>query len=378
MTPDNTSAAEKIASLISVISEKGHLLNGKKITAGFDGFIDTIVKIIKNKHESKGPDLFTSIEELGNYILEKKASSFSLEVEERSVKIGGNMPITANAMGSLGIKVNCVGALGYPQTHKVFKDFSKNCHFYSFADPGTSTAFEFNDGKIMFAHMGSLNSTNWETVKNIIGLDVLIDLYRDSDLLCMVNWSEIDASSDIWKGLLRDIFPQYANATTQQLSFFDLSDCSKRSDAAILEALQLLNEFAMHTKVTLGLNKNEARWIYRILYEKTDTAELFQLGENIFKNLSIETLLLHSSKEAVGINVEGTFASESFFMSNPVLSTGAGDNFNAGFNAARLLGLELHSCLIFANAVSGCYVKTGSSPQLQDVISFLKENRGNY
>jgi len=145
-----------------------------------------------------------------------------------------------------------------------------------------------------------------------------------------------------------------------------------------LEALQLLNEFAMHTKVTLGLNKNEARWIYRILYEKTDTAELFQLGENIFKNLSIETLLLHSSKEAVGINVEGTFASESFFMSNPVLSTGAGDNFNAGFNAARLLGLELHSCLIFANAVSGCYVKTGSSPQLQDVISFLKENRGNY
>lgn len=375
MTADNNATAEKIASLIDVIKEKGSLLNTKKITAGFDGFVDTIVKIIKNKHEVKEPDLFHTIEEFGSYILEKKGSSFSLEVEERSVKIGGNMPIIANALGSLDISVNCIGALGYPQTHKVFKDFSKHCRFYSFTDPGTSTAFEFNDGKILVAHMGSLNTIEWEGIKNIIGLDVLIGLYRESDLLCMVNWSEIDSSSNIWRGLLRDVFPHYSSAGAQQLSFFDLSDCSKRSNAAISEALQLLSEFAKYTKVTLGLNKNEARWIHQALFGKTGGEELGQLGERIFKKLSIETLLLHSSKEAMAINRHDSFISNSFFISNPKLSTGAGDNFNAGFNAAQLLGLELESCLIFANAVSGYYVKRGLSPQLRDIVYFLEENK---
>ena len=31
------------------------------------------------------------------------------------------MPITANALGRLGMNVNCVGALGYPQTHTVLR-----------------------------------------------------------------------------------------------------------------------------------------------------------------------------------------------------------------------------------------------------------------
>ena len=54
--------------------------------------------------------------------------------------------------------------------------------------------------------MGSLNTLGWDKIKNIIGIDTLINLYKESDLLCIVNWSEIDASSDIWKGILKDCF----------------------------------------------------------------------------------------------------------------------------------------------------------------------------
>jgi hypothetical protein len=271
--------------------------------------------------------------------------------------------------------VNCVGALGYPQTHAVFNSFSPNCQIYSFAEPGTCTAFEFNDGKIMLAQMGSLNTMGWDKIKDRIGIDTLINLYRDSDLICIVNWSEIDASSDIWKGLLLDVLPQYAKQDERQIAFFDLSDCSKRSNESISGTFTLLEEFARHTRVILSLNKNEARRIYEVLFGKNPGEDLAHSGERIFEKLKTEILLLHSSKEAIAFNSEGIFACDSFYITDPKISTGAGDHFNAGFSAARLLNLDLGSSVLFANAVSGFYVKTGTSPLLADLTSFLESQR---
>jgi pfkB family carbohydrate kinase len=349
----------------------------KRVTAGFDGFVDIIAKIIRNKPEQEPPTFFNTIREFGNYILEKEGTSFSLELLEQNLKLGGNMPIMANALGKLGMNVNCVGALGYPQMHTVFKDFPSNCRFYSFADPGTSTAFEFNDGKIMLAQMGSLNTLGWNKIKNIIGIDTLINLYGESDLLCMVNWSEIDASSDIWEGILKDVFPHYAKPGKKQVAFFDLSDCSKRTSESVNEALMLLKEFGKYTEVGLSLNKNEARYIYQVMYNKEAGDDLSFLGERIFEKLKIDILVLHSPKEAVAFNNEGRSGCNSFFIKNPTMSTGAGDNFNSGFCAAQLLKLDLESSLIFANSVAGFYVKTGISPQLADAINFLDEMKSD-
>jgi sugar/nucleoside kinase (ribokinase family) len=375
VTSSNSNMTEKITDLSAHITRNETILKSKKVTAGFDGFIDTIVRIIKTKQDEKASILFGTIREFGEYIIEKQGSSFSLETKEPNNKPGGNMPLMANTLGRLGVHVNCVGALGYPHMHPVFKNLSSNCSMYSFADPGTSTAFEFNDGKIFLAQMGMLNTLGWNKIKEIIGLDTLMSLYSESDLLCVVNWSEIDASTDIWKGLLKDVFPEYAKPAEKQIAFFDLSDCSKRSNESISEALMLLEEFSRHTKVILGLNKNEARLIYKVLHQKNTDENLQELGEKIFEKLAIETLLLHSSKEAIAFNKEDVFSCKSFFISNPVISTGAGDNFNAGFCTAQLLQSDPESSLIFANAVSGFYVKTGVSPQLTDVIKFLEEHK---
>jgi hypothetical protein len=368
----NSNMAEKIADLIAHIKTNEIKLKSKKATAGFDGFIDTIVRIIKAKEKQK-PLLFNTIREFGDYIIEKQGSSFSLETEEPNNKPGGNMPLMANTLGQMGVYVNCVGALGYPLIHPVFKNLSSNCGVYSFTDPGTSTAFEFNDGKIFIAQMGSLNTFGWNKIKEIIGINTLISLYKESDLMCIVNWSEIDASTDIWKGLLKDVLPYTKDK--KQIAFFDLSDCSKRSNGSITETLILLKEFTRHTKVVLGLNKNEAGIIYKVLYKKNPAEDLKHTGQKIFEKLKIEILLLHSSKEAIALNKKNVFTCKSFFIDRPVISTGAGDNFNAGFCVAQLLQADLESSIIFANAVSGYYVKTGISPQLTDVIKFLEENK---
>lgn len=363
---------EKIADLINSIKDHGSILAQKKITAGFDGFIDTIVKVIKKKQAGKPPSLFTTIKEFGDYIIEKQGASLSLEIEERGSKIGGNMPIMANALGQLGVAVNCVGALGYPQFHPVFKNLSSNCHHYSFADPGTATAFEFNDGKIMMAQMAELNSFGWDKIKERVGIDTLVSIYKQSDLVCILNWSEIDASTDIWKGILKDVLPGYSFTGEQQIVFFDLSDCSKRSTDSIKEALQLLQEFAKNTKVVLSLNKNEARILYKILYGKNSKKDLPGIGKKIFEKIGIHTLVLHSAKEVAAFTNEEMVVVDTFFIPDPKISTGAGDNFNAGFCAAQLLKLDLKSSVIFATAVSGYYVRTGTSAQVNDTIDFLE------
>ena len=82
--------------------------------------------------------------------------------------------------------------------------------------------------------------------------------------------------------------------------------------------------------------------------------------------------MLHSAKEAMAFTKKEQVRVDSFFTTEPVISTGAGDNFNAGFCTAQLLELDLESSVIMANAVSGCYVRKGISPELPDVIKFLK------
>jgi len=363
--------AEKKAHLLEAISNSAVILGTKKITAGFDGFIDTIARIIRDKEDNNSPSLFNTIKEFGDYILEKQGASFSLELDERSIKLGGNMPIMANALGRLGLTVNCIGALGAPQVHPVFNQLSPNCHLHSFAEPGTALAYEFNDGKIMTAQMKSINTSGWDTIKEAIGLKTLVRLYSESDMICLLNWSEIDVSSNIWKGILNEVLPNYS-VIKKQIAFFDLSDCSKRSNPSIREALDLLQQFAKHTKIVLSLNKNEAAIIFQVLYGKKSKMDLLSVGKELIERLNIDTLVLHSAREAIAFanNEQGWV--DSFYTAEPKISTGAGDNFNAGFCAGQLLELDLESSVILANAVSGCYVRQGISPQLPDLTNFLE------
>ena len=370
----HTAAARKsIEHLIDALRVGGPTLNQKKVTAGFDGFVDTIVRIIKTTKENGDTTLFKTKKEFGKYILEKGETSFSLELEERSRRIGGNMPIMSNALAYLGAKVNCIGTLGRPQTHPVFKNLHGSCQLFSFAEPGYSTAYEFNDGKILLAQMGELNHLKWEQVKHVLGLEAIRSFYWESDLISLVNWSEIAMSTDIWKGVLKEIISKNAKPERRQLAFFDLADCSKRTAESIDEVLQLLTEYAKHTRVMLGLNKNETHGIYKVLFNKKPKKELKENGERIFEKLGLDLLLLHSSKEAMALEKNQSYSFDSFFVKHPVISTGAGDNFNAGFCAGQLLELGAGSSLILAHAVSGLFVQTGKSPGLSEVSGFLQE-----
>src|SRR5687767_7674237 len=121
--------------ILDTINSNLHCLVNKNVTLGFDGFIDVIFKVIRSKDDHSVTSFFTSINEFGKYITEKGEKNFSLELEEMTTKIGGNMPIMASALAQFRSNQNCIGSLGYPSINPVFNQMPSNCRLFSFANP---------------------------------------------------------------------------------------------------------------------------------------------------------------------------------------------------------------------------------------------------
>ena len=59
-------------------------------------------------------------------------------------------------------------------------------------------------------------------------------------------------------------------------------------------------------------------------------------------------------------------------VKKPKLSTGAGDNFNAGFCLGLIAGLSLDQSLCTGTATSGYYVRNAASPSLDQLVEFCR------
>ena len=360
--------------ILEIIKHRANSISAKTVTIGFDGFIDSVVRVIHHKDQDLPTTYFESTQSLGEYIVEKGQKNFSLELEELTTKLGGNMPIMANALARLGPMVSCIGSLGYPVIHPVFKHMPPNCRLYSFADPGVSKVLEFKRGKIMLAEMDALNRIQWEFIKETIGANTLREMFSKSDLIAILNWSELDNSTDIWNGILRDILPE-SEYRKKPFGFFDLSDCSKRSGASILEATELIKAFSVYWDVILSLNLNEATIVHSVLtQEKLPEGNIEEMCEGIYRALKINTVIIHYDKQSVAWSRSGLHKRKSFYIKEPEISTGSGDNFNAGFCLGILLDLDIGTSLVLGNATAALYMQSGQSQTTAGVLEFLSEN----
>ncbi|MFD0764311.1 hypothetical protein ACFQZI_05570 [Mucilaginibacter lutimaris] len=356
--------------IIKALHNAPALLADKKVAAGFDGFVDSIVKVVNYKSEDEGTVFFKNISEFGGYISGKSGSGFSLESEELVQKLGGNMPIMASALAGMGIGVNCVGAFGVPTIAPAFTGMHANCRLHSYTNPGFTTAMEFNDGKIMLAQMTDLNNSDWETIKQAVGIYKLCEIFTNATLISLVNWSELDHSNSMWQGLLDDVLNNSIIKQSQQF-FFDLSDCSKRSAEAIASAIKLIEQFGKRGKVTLSLNRNEANILYKTFTGSNPVEDITSLGDKLFDVIDIHTLIIHNSKISIARDETGVHKSLPGFIENPKISTGAGDNFNAGYCLAVLLGLNAEAALMVANATSNIYMNSGESPGAKELLEYF-------
>lgn len=377
----------KLATTNALLQElKGLLqkrLPSQQAFVGFDGFIDTIQKAVLQR-SSESVTYFSTINDFAEHLQKLNGKSGQVELVTNKVKIGGNAPILSHALGKLGVKNKCLGAMGLPETNPLFKSNDPSIETISVSSPGKSSAIEFENGKIIFSDLNVFKNYTWQYVKQNIDLVKFKKTIEPCKLFALVDWANLPEATDLWQGFLDDII--HPRGKRDQHFFFDLCDPSKKSAQQVDEVLDLISDFSAYGKVTLGVNENEANKIWMALTghdhalanEHVEIPSLQMVGYFIYRAMDIDTLLIHPIDRTLVFKNQNKFKKQSVIelkghvVTEPKVQTGGGDNLNAGYCLGLLAGFDVHQCMLLGMAASGAYVQNGASPSKEDMIDYLE------
>lgn len=339
-----------------------------KALVGFDGYIDQIKKVVK-KREGASFEAFPSIAAFSERLAFAAGKSAQLELVTQEVKLGGNGPIMANALATLGFDTTCIGTLGDPDIHPLFVDLP--AQLFSVGPPAETLALEFGDGKLILSDVKAFDDLGWERLQEKIGLDQLESLFRENKLLALVDWSNLPLANDLLTGILIHLMPKLEDKP--YTFFFDLADPTAKPPADIKEIVKTIGRFSGFGQVTLGVNENEAIFLYQIHFpDRPIPADLKLLGRSLFDQLKLDQLVIHPLDRALLITKAGAIEQMGKVVKEPKIQTGAGDNLNAGYCLGLTLGVSESACLVAGIANSGAYVSYGHSPNVSELQEYLK------
>ena len=340
---------------------------------GLDGFVDEIFHVVDKRESADKYQRLPLMAQWGERISAAAGKSTNIEFVSQMIKLGGNGPIMANALASLGLNVSYLGNLGYPNLHPVFADFAKRAEVFSIAEPGYTDAVEFEDGKVMLGKHQSLRQVNWANLKERFGQDKFTAKISAANFVGFVNWTMYTAMNEIWTATLEEICPHLTGP--RRTLFFDLADPEKRTPGDIAEALKLIARFEKYFDVILGLNEKESSEIGTVLGLDTKDHSpegLVKIGEQIRAHVPVNTVVIHPTHYALAVSAGDSAVVEGPFTPKPLITTGAGDHFNAGFCLGKLLGFDNALSVLTGVSTSGFYVRTAKSPAISDLAGLLQ------
>lgn len=348
----------------------------RQVLVGLDAFVDEIIRVVDRRTSPMEFEPVERLSDLGARIAAAAGLGTNIELVVERVKLGGNGPIMANALAALGTDVTCVGPLGESQIHDAFAEIADRARLVSLGEPGHTDALEFEDGKLMLGKIESLKGVTWERLNERLGPEDLENLLCRSALVALVNWTMIPAMSDIWEQALAFMVGKRATGRF----FFDLADPEKHDDASVAAACRLLARFQEFGPTTLGVNEKEG---FRVAAALGYTGgghgrdDVRAVASYISRALPVASVVVHPRAYAVAASGGDITADvDGPFTDNPLISTGAGDHFNAGFCLGQLLGLPDDQAATAAVGTSGYYVRHAASPTLAQLADFLAAQAG--
>lgn len=346
---------------------------GIKAVIGFDGFVDEVVHVVNKRVDQDSYERVKYLADYGQKIIDAAGLSLNVEMVPVDRKLGGNGTILANSLIEHGLKVTYIGALGKEQIFDVFQKMGEKAKLISLGDPGFTDAIEFYDGKIISSKLEALKEISWENLKKKISPEKLARMFDESDLIGFENWTLIVNATSIWKGVFEEVIPLMKTKTGKKL-FIDLADPEKRSREDIMEALEWLRKYQEVFEVILGLNEKESYEIAALFDKgKEELGCVSDVCVFLHEKLGISTVVVHPVKQAAACGSEGTFLVDGPYCSEPKLTTGAGDNFNAGFILGQMSGFSLKESLLVGTANSGFYVRNARSCGHGELIQFIMD-----
>lgn len=340
---------------------------------GFDGFVDEILTVVDQRVSATDYVPIQTIAQLGAKISAAAGQSSNYELVVQRVKLGGNGPIMANALGHLGTPLVYIGSVGQPDEpahlHPVFASLAQLGEVLVISGAGHTDALEFTDGKLMLGKIGAMSDMNWANLLRQVGLDRLIALYENAGLIGMVNWTMLPNLSEVFTNLQRQVWPKLS--ARRRVVFVDLADPEKRRREDLKAVLESLQHFAP-AEVVLGVNFKEAQQVCAVLgLSLPDESAEHSAAADIRNQLGLSAVVIHPRASAGCATAAGAWRYQGPFVAQPKISTGAGDHFNAGFALGYALGFAPEECLASGVAASGYYVREAASPTAQQLAGFL-------
>ena len=361
-----TAASEKVPHLTAFV--------------GLDGFVDEILHVVDIRESAEKYSRLAKMAAWGDRIRAAAGHSTNIELVSQMTKLGGNGPIMANALASLGVKVTYLGLLGFPNLHPVFADFAKRAEVHSIAEPGYTDAVEFEDGKVMVGKHQSLKQMTWKNIQSRFGLEAFAERLERADLVGFVNWTMLPYMTEVWESVQTELCPKLDGSKRRRL-FVDLADPEKRLPADVVRALERVAAFGRWFDVILGLNEKEAHEVaeaFGIDRPAPSPDDLLALSRDIHQRVPVQTLVVHPVRFALAISSSGEALTRGPVTPQPLITTGAGDHFNSGFCLGKLLGLDDLDALLAGVTTSGFYVRTARSPDVADLARLLHDTSVEY
>lgn len=356
---------EKLQALLHILDE----LPAKtfRTTIGFDACVDTIVRPVASVDEQGKPAFFHTIGEFGRHLIAHEELSCAIDIRTVSEKPGGNMPNLARGLTALGVSVNCVGTLGFPEPDRRFAAIGEN--LYTAGEPGTCTALQFDDGKVMLSNMSGAESLNYARLESTLGKEKVTELFCASDLVGFVNWAELLCATDLWRDIAETCWFG-REAEKSRILLVDLTDCSRHSPKEILSVLALLRECARYRRLIFTLNQNEANQLSAVL-RLTGSSDA-SLRKALRGALCADMIVVHRNDCCFIECEEASIEAGGFFVPHPLISVGAGDTFNAALAFGLLHRFPPAQTADFACLYAALYVETGKAFSLSELADIIR------
>jgi len=363
-----TNYAEKID--YELISKSFKNPSGK-IVMGLDGFIDEVWQIIESRAGREDYQLYERMSDFSKVFAECDEGGFSKEIVRRRRSYGGCTANTGKAVYRLGERPVLLGMFGLDGIDTAFAEFAEHTELIPVGEPGICQIFEFTDGKLMLPFIQEVMSLDWQSLTSVIDENKLKDLTADASIISLGYWSLMPAFDEIVAnicGLLKDL-------PGERRMFFDLADIRKSERSTLESSLGKLAALNGQIPITLSLNEHEAGILFSYYGETIDAQDAEAADsktERVRAAIGLDELIAHTPYfAAMSSASEGSCVVPQNYCTSPVITTGAGDNFNGGYLVATLKGLPMAERLTVANAVTYLYVSVGHCPDKEELFAEL-------
>jgi len=337
-----------------------------KVTVMPDFFLDRIISLDWTAQD------FSSL-----LIAVAKRKGGSIDGVPQTDLRGGNAINVALALANLGAKVTpivCTNEYGLQQIKYHLKGAIIDVSHIKVHDKASvTTALEFKKGiekaNVMIRDLGSLANFGSQSLN-----ESDLALIEGSDYTCLFNWA---GTVKFGTQLAQKVFAK-AKAGKGK-TYYDTADPSPNS-AAVPELVETVLKSG---KIDIfAVNENEAIIYASVLdksfnanSEEVDFSELAMQAARILAKSLKSRIDLHTTVFSATLKGDQELVVPAF-MINVFRATGAGDAWTAGNIMGDFYNLSDESRLMFANAVSACYLSDpdGMHPSWNKLSIFLQQH----